>query len=146
MMWFKLKLSGVGFTLIELIVFIVVGAIFLPTSFFAFYYAIQHFARPDYYVKARFFAEQKMEELTRDAYSDINVTPTTVIEALEETGLQQRSWIICHVLPSSPDQCVSSDPTNEPNYTYKKIVVTITLSDGAVYDASTLVTKRPKAT
>jgi len=142
----KHRLSVVGFTLIELIVFIVVGAIFLPTSFFAFYYAVQHFARPDYYVKARFFAEQKMEELTSNAYSDINVTPTIVVEALAETGLQQRSWSICHVLPSSPDQCVSYDPTNEPNHTYKRIIVSITMSDGAVYDVSTLVTKRPKAT
>lgn len=144
MIWSKFKSSGIGFTLIELIIFIVVGAILLPASFIAFTAAVKHFSRPDHYVKARFFAEQKMEELTSNAYSGINVTPAIVIEGLSEAGFQQRSWNICHVLPSSPDQCVSSDPTNEPNYYYKKIVVSIAMSDGSAYDVSTLVTKRPK--
>ena len=141
----KFKWSGIGFTLIELIIFIVVGAILLPASFIAFTTAVKHFSRPDHYVKARFFAEQKIEELTSNAYSSINVTPAIVTEALSEAGFQQRSWNICHVLPSDPNQCVSSDPTNEPNHNYKKIVVSIAMSDGSVYDASTLVTKRPKA-
>ena len=54
-----------GFTLIELIIFIVVGAIILPASFVAFTAAIKHFSTPDYYVKARFYAEQKMEEVDK---------------------------------------------------------------------------------
>ena len=56
-----------GFTLIELIIFIIVGAIILPASFVAFTAAIKHFSTPDYYVKARFFAEQRMEEVTSNA-------------------------------------------------------------------------------
>lgn len=144
MIWVKPKSPGAGFTLIELVVFIVVGAIFLPSSIVAFYWAVNHFSRPEYYVKARFLAEQKMEELTSSAYSDTTVTPTGVVEAVGETGLQQRSWKICHVESSSPDQCVSFDPADESVYHYKKIVVEITMSDGSVYDVSTLVSRRPK--
>ena len=61
-----------GFTLIELIIFIIVGAIILPTSFIAFTSAMKYFSTPDYYVKARFYAEQKMEELTSNTYSSSN--------------------------------------------------------------------------
>jgi hypothetical protein len=63
------RLNSKGFTLIELIIFIIIGAIILPASFVAFTAAIKHFSTPDYYVKARFFAEQKMEELTSNTYN-----------------------------------------------------------------------------
>jgi prepilin-type N-terminal cleavage/methylation domain-containing protein len=141
-----MKLSKKGFTLIELIIFIVVGAIILPASFVAFTAAIKHFSTPDYYVKARFFAEQKMEELTSNAYNSPNIVATnTVIDTASlDTGFQRR-WSICHVLSSNPDQCVSYDPLNEPIYNYKKISVSITMPDNSIYDVSTIVTRRPKS-
>lgn len=145
MIWSKFKSSCIGFTLIELIIFIVIGAIVLPASFIAFSTAMKHFSRPDHYIKARFYAEQKMEELTSNTYSSIGVTPVVAVEAIPEAGFQQRSWNICHVLSSAPDQCASSDPTNELNYNYKKIVVSVSMSGGSVYDVATLITKRPKA-
>ena len=43
MIWSKPELSKKGFTLIELIIFIVVGAIILPASFVAFTAAITAF-------------------------------------------------------------------------------------------------------
>ncbi len=62
-------MNNKGFTLIELIIFIIVGAIILPASFVAFTSAMKYFSTPDYYVKARFYAEQKMEELTSNTYT-----------------------------------------------------------------------------
>jgi prepilin-type N-terminal cleavage/methylation domain-containing protein len=135
-----------GFTLIELIIFIIIGAIILPASFVAFTAAIKHFSTPDYYVKARFYAEQKMEELTSNAYNSPNIVVTNTV--LDPTPLDagfQRRWSICHILSSNPDQCVSYDPTNEPNYNYKKLNVSITMPDNSIFDVSTIVTRRPKS-
>ena len=58
-----------GFTLIELIIFIIVGGIFLPLAMIAFTSAMKSASVPDYTVKARFYAEQKMEELTSFSYT-----------------------------------------------------------------------------
>ena len=130
-----------GFTLIELVIFIVVGAIILPASFVAFTAAIKHFSTPDYYVKAKFYAEQRMEEVTSNAYAAIGVTSGTIAGASPETGFQ-RSWNICYVLSLTPDQC-AADQTTDSNY--KKIFVSIIMPDGSIYDVSTIVTRRPKS-
>ena len=135
-----------GFTLIELIMFIIVGAIILPTSFVAFTSVMKNFSTPDYHVKARFYSEQKIEELTSNTYGSSNIFATTTI--IDPTPLDagfQRRWDICHILPANPDQCVSNNPANESNYNYKKINVSVTMPDNAVYDVSTIVTRRPKS-
>jgi prepilin-type N-terminal cleavage/methylation domain-containing protein len=129
-----------GFTLIELIIFIIIGAIILPASFVAFTAAIKHFSTPDYYVKAKFYAEQRMEEITSNAYAAVGVTSGTITGASPETGFQ-RSWNICYVLSSTPDQC-AADQTTDSNY--KKIVVSMITPDNSTYDVSTIVTRRPK--
>jgi prepilin-type N-terminal cleavage/methylation domain-containing protein len=144
-----LSMNRKGFTLIELIIFIVVGAIILPASFVAFTSTMKYFSTPDYYVKARFFAEQKMEELTSNAYNSPNIvatgSPTPVIDPTPLDAGFQRRWSICLIVPLTPDQCVSYAPTDEPNYNYKKIVVSITMPDNSVYDVATIVTRRPKS-
>jgi prepilin-type N-terminal cleavage/methylation domain-containing protein len=129
-----MKLSKKGFTLIELIVFIVVGAIILPASFVAFTAAIQHFSTPDYYVKARFYAEQKIEMLTSYTYTDSALDPVPGSDT-PEIGYP-RTWNISFI-----------DSTLAPssNVGYKKIVVSVAMPDGSIYDVSTIVTKRPKS-
>lgn len=133
-----------GFTLIELIIFIIIGGIFLPVSMIAFTAAMKSAAQPDQYVKARFYAEQKMEELTSYRYSDpiLNVTGGTINDTSPPAGYQ-RSWSVCYV------------PSNNIDYTfcdiaidtyYKKITVTIAptgYTDN--YVVSTIITKRPKS-
>ena len=148
-----------GFTLIELIVFIVVGAIILPTSFVAFSSAIQYFSRPDYHVKARFYAEQKMEELTSNRYccvclnhaslSCASACPVsgsctmgsddTLWTDSPETGFT-RTWDICYVTQDSldPDACSLSETD------YKRLRVTIIPFSGDRYTVKTSVTRRPK--
>jgi len=136
-----LKLSNKGLTLVELIIFIIVGGIFLPVSFIAFSSAMKNAAQPDNYVKAKFYAEQKIEELTSSTYSGIGVTGGAVIGTPPETGFQ-RSWNICYVLWSAPDQCAADQMTD--SY-YKKIVISVMPPGGPSYDVATIVTKRPKA-
>jgi hypothetical protein len=154
------RLGKQGFTLIELIIFIIVGAIILPASFVAFTSAMNHFSRPDYYVKARFFAEQKMEELTSNPYccvclnylsltcpSTCPIASACTIES--NNGIWRdnpeigfiRTWEICYVSSSDIDPAgCSSSPTD-----YKRIKITITPPTGDDYTVSTLVTKRPKS-
>jgi prepilin-type N-terminal cleavage/methylation domain-containing protein len=136
-----MKLSRKGFTLIELIIFIVVGAIILPASFVAFTAAIKHFSTPDYYVKARFFAEERMENITSNAYAAGIAVPSGVIpDIAPETGFQ-RTWSVCYVPPGNIDyaNCDIAADTN-----YKKVTVTVTPPSGPDYIVKTIVTKRPK--
>ena len=136
------RLNCKGFTLIELIIFIVVGAIILPASFVAFTSAIQHFSTPDYYIKARFYAEERIEMITSNAYNvtyfGISVPTGDRPESLPETGFS-RTWSVCYVLPSDINTCSGSADTN-----YQKIDVRVTTPSGPDYAVSTLVTRRPK--
>jgi prepilin-type N-terminal cleavage/methylation domain-containing protein len=155
---FEMRLSKRGFTLIELIVFIVIGAIILPASFVAFSAAIGDFSTPDYYVKARFYAEQKMEELTSNPYccvclnhaslSSCPVSSSCTIGSNDsiwtdtpETGFV-RTWEICYVTSDSidPTSGCSSSETD-----YKRIRITITPPFGPDYMVKTIVTRRPKS-
>ncbi|HVN97952.1 MAG TPA: prepilin-type N-terminal cleavage/methylation domain-containing protein [Syntrophorhabdaceae bacterium] len=125
-----------GFTLIELIIFIVVGAIILPASFVAFTSAMKYFSAPDYYVKARFYTEQKMEELTSYTYTNIAVPTNPPNNDVPEANYQ-RNWTTSFI-----DLSLSISGSDVG---YKKITVSTIMPDGSVYDASTIVTKRPKA-
>ncbi len=128
------KRDSRGFTLIELIVFIVVGAIILPASLVAFTSAIQHFSTPDYYVKARFYTEQKMEELTSYAYSNPVLNPGSGSDT-PETGYS-RTWNVT---------LVDSNLNASVDVGYKQIAISVTMPDGSIYDVLTVITRRPKS-
>ncbi len=140
------KMVSRGFTLIELIIFIVVGAIILPASFVAFTSAMRHFSTPDYYVKARFFAEQKVEEITSNAFDGISIV-NQPYNSIPDNPSYQWKWIICNT-GSSEINLACSDIHNSSliDYPYyKRIEVEIKMPDGSAYDVSTIVTKRPKS-
>lgn len=130
------RLSNKGFTLVELIMFIVIGAIFLPYSLVAIAKVMDNYSRPDYYVKARFYADKRMSEITNRTYDKI-----TSAACLNET--QGDYKINCAVdLINEKDLSTSLSP----NTYYKRITVTvehISLLDGK-YVIYTVVTKRPK--
>ncbi len=137
------KLGKKGFTLIELIVFIVVGAIFLPVSLIAFTSVMNNYSRPDYYVKAKFFADKKMAEITNDTYDNINISQnscsnplTFTPEAAPDNGYTT-GFCVDYL---NTDLTKNSNPTN-----YTQITVTVKnpvlLSD---YVISTIVTRRPQ--
>jgi len=129
MMWLRNR----GFTLIELIIFIIVGAIFIPLTFVAFTTAMKSAATPDNMVKARFYAEQKMEELTSLSY--INIPIGTFTDTTADN--YQRSWTVSYI---------DSGFNPVGSYSgYKKIVISVTPPTGSAYDVSTIVTRRPKS-
>lgn len=135
--------SNKGFTLIELVTFVVIGAFIVPASIVAFATVMDRAWTPDYRLKARFYAEQKMETLISTSY------PYVSSGSDEPASGLQRTWEVCYVSESSPGVC--PDPQTETNY--KKIKVTITMSllpldeDPATrtYIVETIVTKRPKS-
>ncbi len=154
-MLLNMKFSAKGFTLIELIIFIVVGAIILPASFVAFTSAMRHFSTPDYYAKARFFAEQKIEEITSNNYNCACISRVLNPSGLCQIGVNRydcsvgtdsdtpetdysRSWNI-NLIDST-----LNPPASGSDEGYKRIVISITMPDGSTYDVSTIVTKRPK--
>ena len=138
-----------GFTLIELLIFIIIGGIFVPVSLIAFTSVMNNYSRPDYYVKAKFFADKRMAEITNNPYDSIppgvsSLCPATfTAEALPDNGYTTG----CAIVAINPDLSVLSTPDLTYPYTdpYKQITVTVKysglLSD---YTISTIVTRRPK--
>ncbi|MBP1748428.1 MAG: hypothetical protein H6Q52_967 [Deltaproteobacteria bacterium] len=130
-----------GFTLVELIMFIVIGAIFLPASLVAFTSVMNNYSRPDYYMKARFYAEKRMSEVTNRFYD--NITPAVCID---ET--QGGYTIKCSINDINSVDLSTTNPTKDIDgsyYTFRRITVTVQhsglLSD---YVISTIVTRRPR--
>jgi len=134
----KNRLNNKGFTLIELIMFIIVGAIFIPVSLIAFTSVMSNYSRPDYYVKARFYAEERMSEITSLPYD--NITNDNLCSEQIDLGDDYKTK--CTIILINP---VDLSTTSASPY-YKRIIVTVEypglLGDG--YIVSTIVTRRPE--
>ncbi|MDD4197665.1 MAG: prepilin-type N-terminal cleavage/methylation domain-containing protein [Syntrophorhabdaceae bacterium] len=141
-----------GFTLVELIMFIIIGAIFLPASMIAFTSVMNNYSRPDYYVKARFYADKRMAEITSKPYDDIynefpiggvstlcpNITASAAPEAPDDGYTTS-----CAIVAITPNLTISPIQTDN-KAPYKKITVTVTYSGPlSDYTISTIVTRRP---
>lgn len=128
-----------GFTMIELIMFIIIGAIFLPASIIAFTSVMNNYSRPDYYIKARFYAEKRMSEVTNRFYD--NITPAVCVDETEGGYT-----IKCAVNDINSDDLSTTNPTSDGTYyTFKRVTVTVQhlrlLEDHII---STIVTRRPR--
>jgi hypothetical protein len=125
--------------MIELIIFIVVAGIFVPLAFIAFSGAIKSGTAPETIIKARFIAEQKMEDITRNPYSSLPPAQTTYIAVPGSTGYEWK-WTIQQL--ASADISTVSPPITD--YTkYKKIVVYVKEPNNYEYKVFTIVTQRP---
>jgi hypothetical protein len=141
------KLSDKGFTLIELIMFIIIGAIFLPASMIAFTSVMNNYSRPDYYVKARFYADKRMASITNNTYDSITApglscsatSPPTTFTAESAPDAGYATGCVIELI--NPNDLSTTAPTN---IYYKRITVTVKypglLND---YTISTIVTRRP---
>lgn len=131
--------SKKGFSLIELVTFIIVGGIILPASIIAFTGSLGNFSTPDNQIKARFYAEQKMEEVTSLPFDTmVCSTPTDTPEASFS-----RTCSIGYVQYNGVSNALE-DTGSTTNY--RKVTVTVTPPEGStyVYSVSTVVSKRPK--
>lgn len=139
--------SEKGFTLIELVTFIVIGAIILPTSMIAMTAVFNSFNKPDQVVKARFYAEKKFAEFTRYPYADSRLDPVdeTPDELIAGGDGFKWKWKIKYVDPATYN-ATTNPYFNEVAYNtrYKVITVTIKEPDDTVYVFPLLITQRPK--
>jgi len=160
----RLRRGNKGFTLIELIIFIVLGAIILPASFIAFSAAIKQFARPDEYVKARFIAEAKIEQITANPFDNLppESIPYRAVRG-DATNLDSSSqcirfcgpeyanylwqWEIRYVDPASNPltDLPYGTPCSGASCYYRRVSVYVRTPDGSECSVSTIVTGRPKA-
>jgi len=131
-----MRANNKGFTLIELIIFIIIGGIFLPVSMIAFTSVLNSYSRPDYYVKAKFFAEKRMAEITNTPYDSITQASFCSIPTDEGDGYTTE----CSVDTINPINL----STTSPSPYYKRITVTVKYSGPwSNYVIKTIVTRRP---
>ncbi len=129
-----------GFTLVELILFIVIVAILAPAAHIAFSGALKGSADPERIMKARFLAEQKMEYFTRSAYKNIPVG-TTNYQAMGGNPGYEIKWTVGYVKYSgSPPNLTVTD--SDQDRKYKKIIVSVKEPQGFEYRVYTIVTDR----
>ncbi|HOP86082.1 MAG TPA: hypothetical protein PLM71_08820 [Syntrophorhabdaceae bacterium] len=132
-----------GFTIIELIIFIVIAGLFVPLAYVAFTAALKNVATPESITTARFIAEQKLEEITKDNFETIitNYPPPTSTSYTDVPGYSgyQWKWTIGYITYSG-NPPVISDSVSATNYL--KIIVYVREPQGYEYDVNTIVTKR----
>jgi hypothetical protein len=97
-----------GFSLRELVTFIVVGRDHPATSIDAFVGVMSNFSTPDYQVMRAVLLSAENGEITSNAYGDILVTSGDLLARRPRRF--QRKWNICYVTASNPDN-VSQAPT-----------------------------------
>jgi len=134
-----------GFTLIELIIFIVVAGLFVPLAYMAFTTALKDSTNPESVITARFLAEMKMEDITMEDFDDIfenfRRRPSTSYEDIDKSKYPgyQWKWTIGYITYSG-DPPVISDSGSKTNYL--KIIVYVRNPQGYEYVVHTIVTKR----
>lgn len=89
----KKRTGAEGFSLLELIVFIVVAGIFIPMAYIAFMAASRSSLNPEGVVIARFLAEQKLEDITKDTFDKLQPPQSVFGPVPGHAGYQWR-WTI----------------------------------------------------
>jgi len=130
-----------GFTLIEIIIFIVIVGIILPVILVPFTTSIKESLTPEKVAKATCLAQYKMEELTKNIYDNSNLDPIelTTYARVDPTDFPGYYW-------QWQISYVDEDFLNEDFITdreYKLILVKVKDTDGREIELQTVVTRRP---
>jgi hypothetical protein len=145
------ELRRKGFSLIETIIFIVLAAMVIPIFYVTTQPMIKQMMTPTSYIKARFLAERKMEELMSCTYSDsaLNVTPSPASMVYTDYPGYTVQWAITYMgCGAGGASCVNyvTSPgtlgTTSTSTNYKEIDVTISAPQNVSYRTSSAVTSR----
>ena len=125
-----------GFTLIEVIIFIVIAGVIASTIFIPFMTSLKGSMFPQKVATATYLAQQRMEFFTKNSYdsAQLSFTPLTSYTSGSISGYQWQ-WQISYVdedLADSPD-----------DVGYKLILVRVKDPDNQEIELQTLVTRRP---
>jgi len=124
-----------GFTLIEIIIFIVVAGIILPVILVPFATSIKESLTPEKVAKATYLAQYKMEGFMA-TYDSSTVTPLTDYTPTDIFGYNWQ-WQISYV-----DKDLEN-PQYVTDTKYKLILVKVKDPDGREIELQTVVTRRP---
>jgi prepilin-type N-terminal cleavage/methylation domain-containing protein len=129
--------SRSGFTLIEVIVFIVIGGVVLPAILTPFINSLRESEKPEIVTTAAYLAQKKMEEFTKFDYDktpELDTVSLTAYASAGITGYEWR-WEISYV-----DSDFNSSGSNVG---YKKILVRVKGPDNDEWDVESVVTRFP---
>ena len=155
-----------GFTLLETVIFIILAALVIPIFYLTTQPVIKEMMTPNSYIKARFVAQRKMEELMAYTYTDPALYPGTsgafanvtidavfqppTVPATEYAGYQWQ-WAVNYLdCNDTVKHCVGYvgnglvTVPNPPTYTtnYKQIEVTVKGPQGQTYKTTSVMTAR----
>jgi hypothetical protein len=124
-----------GFTLVEVIVFIVVAGVIASGIFIPFMTALKGGMGPDHVITASYLAQAKMEELTKYTYSNSNLdlilTDYAQVHATYFPDYSWR-WQIKYV-----DENLTDSPCDVG---YKQVRIRVRGPDGQVFEVTSIVT------
>ena len=126
-----------GFTLIEVIVFIVVAGVIAAGIFIPFMTILKGSTTPEKVATATYLAQYKMEELTKNAYALLAPAPTLTTYAPAGISGYQWQWQISYV---NANLAILIPPSDVG---YKLILVNVMDPDNQVVALQTVVTERP---
>ena len=143
-------MSSKGFSLLETVVFIILAVLVIPIFYLTTQPVIKDMMIPTSYIKARFVAERKMEELMAYTFGDprlgVASSAYTVPCYTDYTGYDCQ-LAITYLNCGGPSGCVSYTgnaltPTTDATAKYKQIDVTVRTPEGNTYRAVSAVTAR----
>ena len=137
------KTNQQGFTFIEIIVSILIAALFIPLAYVAFSNAIREGTKPEDITRARLVAEQAMELAKRRGFTQLNTdiaNPGTLppCTGAESLGVILPAGYSCTWTPSRTNLPSGLPAGQEQNYI--RVEVLISTPQGNTFDVSGLVT------
>jgi len=128
--------SSRGFTLIEVIIFIVVAGVLASGIFIPFLTSLKGGMTPENIITASYLGQAKMEELTKYIYSNSNLDPLplTAYAQVHATYFPnyQWQWEIKYI-----DENTADSPCDVG---YKQILVRVSDPDGQEFEVTSIVT------
>ena len=125
-----------GFTLIEVIIFIVIVGIILPVILVPFATSINESLTPEKVAKANYLAQYKMEEFTKNAYDLLASAPLTSYTSAAISGYQWQ-WQVSYV----DEDLQNGDFVTDRGY--KLILVRVKDPDDRETELQTVFARRP---
>ncbi len=133
--------SSMGFTLIEIIVFIVIAGILLPAIIVPFATAVKGSVKPEKVNTAVYLAHQKMEELTKFDYSN-GALLTRALTPWANAGLPDYDYQY-EILYVPNNDLTAPGSVAPPDTGYKRIRLQVRDPENDIYEIYSVVTNFP---
>jgi len=129
-----------GFTLIEVLIFIVMAGILLPAIVVPFATAVKGSGKPEVVNTAMYLAHERMEEFMKFDYGDATLNPTALTSYVNApVAGYQWQWEILYVPPAD----LNAPGSPGPDTGYKRIHVRVQDPESDTYDVYSVVTDFP---